>query len=92
MHWLGLFFVVFQGIQCLLNFTMMLVGRARKFIVFSFVSYMHIHMLLRMFWPRLFFVVFQETQCLHIFNHDDVCHVTELYLSMFVLRLVRYMN
>ena len=52
-----------------------------SFTVFSFVSYIHIHMLLRMFWPRLFFVVFQETQCLHIFNHDDVCHVTELYLS-----------
>ena len=49
--------------------------------VFSFVSYMHIHMPLRMYWPRLFFVVFQEKQCLSIFNHDDVRHVTELYLS-----------
>ena len=36
---------------------------------------------LRMYWQRLFFVVFQEMQCLHNFNHDDVRHVTELYLS-----------
>ena len=35
-----------------------------SFTVFSFVSYMHIHMPLRMYWPRLFFVVFQEIQCL----------------------------
>ena len=26
-------------------------------------------------------MVFQEIQCLHNFNHDDVRHVTELYLS-----------
>ena len=52
-----------------------------SFTVFSFVSYIHIHMPLRMYWPRLFFVVFQEIQCLHNFNHDDVRQVTELYLS-----------
>ena len=52
-----------------------------SFTVFSFVSYMHIHMPLRIYWQRLFFVVFQEIQCLHNFNHDDVRHITELYLS-----------
>ena len=52
-----------------------------SFTLFFFVSYIHIHMPLRMYWPRLFFVVFQEMQCLHNFNHDDVRHVTELYLS-----------
>ena len=39
----------------------------------------------------VFFVVFQEIQCLHNFNHDDVHHVTELYLStsfMFVSTVV----
>ena len=36
-----------------------------SFTVFSFVSYMHIHMPLRMYSPRL---VFQEIQCLHNFN------------------------
>ena len=43
---------------------------------------------LRMYWPRLFFVVFQEIQCLHNFNHDDVRHVTELSLFMFVIAAV----
>ena len=28
-----------------------------------------------------FLVVFREIQCLHNFNHDSVCHVTELNLS-----------
>ena len=50
--------------------------------VFSFVSYMHIQTPLRMYWPRLFFVVFKEIQCLYNFNHDDVRHITELYLSV----------
>ena len=78
-HWLRLF-VVFQEIQCLLNFHYD-VGRQgieMSFTVFSFVSYIHIHMPLRMYWPRL---VLQEIQCLHNCNHDDVRHVTELYLS-----------
>ena len=35
-----------------------------SFTVFSFVSYIPVHMPLRMYWPRLFFVVFQEIQCL----------------------------
>ena len=88
MHWLRLFVVVFQEIQCLLHFHYD-VGRQDvemyqvfSFTVFSFVSYMHIHMPLRMYWPRLFFVVFQEIQCLHnFFNYDNVRHVIELYLS-----------
>ena len=81
MHWLRLFVVVFQEKQCLLHFHYD-VGRQDvemypciKFFLsqlFSFVSYRHIHMPLRMYWPRLFFVVFQETQCLHNFNYDDV--------------------
>ena len=83
MHWLRLFFVVFQEMQCLLTFHYD-VGRLGieiypciKFCVF-FVNYMHIHMPLRIYWLRLFFVVLQS---LHNFNHDDVRHVTELYLS-----------
>ena len=39
-----------------------------------FYTCVHVH------WLRLF-VVFQEIQCLHNFNHDNVRHVTELYLS-----------
>ena len=35
-----------------------------SFTLLFFVSYIHIHMPLRMYWPRLFFVVFQEIQCL----------------------------
>ena len=80
-HWLRLF-VVFQEIQCLLNFHYV-VGRQGieiypciKFCLSHLsVVYMHIHMPLRMYWPRL---LFQEIQCLHNFNHDDVRHVTEL--------------
>ena len=36
-----------------------------SFTVFSFVSYMHIHMPLRMYWPRE----------MHNFNHDNVRQV-----------------
>ena len=71
-HWLRLF-VVFQEIQCLLNFHYV-VGRQGieiypciKFgLSHLSVVYMHIRMPLRMYW--LF----------HNFNHDDVRHVTEL--------------
>ena len=55
-----------------------------SFTVFSFVSYMHIHMPLIMYWLRLFFVVFQEIQFLHNFNHDDVCSFISLPSFMFV--------
>ena len=43
--------------------------------VFFLVSYMHIHYAIM---AKTVFVVFQE---IHNFNHDDVCCITELYLS-----------
>ena len=79
---LRLFVVVFQEIQCLQHFHYD-VGRQGvemyRF-VFHSVFLCQLHMPLRMYWLRLFFVVFQEihVQCLHNFNHDNVCHVTEL--------------
>ena len=91
-HWLRLFVVVFQDIQCLLHFHYD-VGRQDVEIVYPCIKFClsqcfplsvtctYIHMPLRMYWPRLFFVVFQEIQCLHNINYDDVHHVRELYLS-----------
>ena len=61
-----------------------------------FLSQLHPHIYAIMnVLAEIVFVVFQEIQCLRN-NHDDVRHVTELYLyqvsCLSVLRLVRYMT
>ena len=85
MYWATLL-VIFQEIQCLLNFHYD-VGRQGleidpcikfRFPQSFFVSYMHVHMPIKMYWPRLFFVVFRE---IHNFYHVYVHRVMELYLS-----------
>ena len=46
------------------------------------VIYMRIHIYaIKNVLAEIFLWFFQEIQCLHNFNHDDVRHVTELYLS-----------
>ena len=79
MHWLRLFVVVFQEMECLLHFHYE-VSRQGLEIVSSFVFHsvflcqLHAHTY-AIKNVRLFFVE------IHNFNHDDVHHITELYLS-----------
>ena len=87
-HWLRLF-VVFQEIQCLLNFHYDVFRQGiESYHVSSFVFHivflcqLHTHTYaIKNVLAKIFCVVFQEIQCLHNFNHDNVRHVTELYLS-----------
>ena len=85
-HWLWLF-VVFQEI---LNFHYDVGHQGLD--IYPCIQFRHpqcfplsvtctcVHMPFKMYWPRLFFVVFRE---IHNFNHDDVCRVTELDLSIY---------
>ena len=82
-HWLRLFLVF----QCLLNFHYDVGRQGIEIYVSSFVFHSVFLCQLHPYTYAMknvlaeFFVVFQEIQCLHHFNHDDVRHVTELYLS-----------
>ena len=77
MHWPTLFVVVFREIRCL-HYD---VGRQRIEIYPSikfFLPQCSVTCTYAVLAETVFFcVVFQET----VFNHDDVCQVTELYLS-----------
>ena len=98
MHWLRPFVVVFQEIQ------LYDVGRQGveiyPCIKVCFLCQLHAHTYAIkaktvFLWFFKKYIIFQEIQCLHNFNHDDVRHVTELYLSTKFhvcqcLRLVRY--
>ena len=53
-----------------------------SFTVFSFVSYMHIHMPLRMYWLRLFFVIFIIlTMAMFITSQRFICLQSFMFAS-----------